>query len=309
MTRRLPPLNSLRAFEAAGRHQHFTKAGHELSVSHVAISRHVKELEHWLGFKLFRRTGRGVVLTDQGSDYLASLSSVFDELLAATKSVVEATQDDVLRVTSDPALAFQWLIKRLRKFSDIYPAIQVSVDPNEDIVDFIESDFDVGIRFGSGVWEGVEAIEIHRPNLFPVCSPEYLAGRKSVDLAGMAAAHLLHDDSFSMWRDWLKAVGVRRKRGASEATFEKFLALAAAESGLGFALGDELLCIEALKRGALVRPLERSVSSNKSYYLVFPEQLGYYEAVQNFAAWLSTEVENSISEFLSLGVTIEKQTS
>lgn len=300
MKRKLPPLNALKAFEVAGRHQHFSKAGEELIVSHVAISRHVKELEQWLGIKLFDRTGRGVVLTDKGEQYLANLSIIFDDILAATKAVVEKKCENALRVTSDPALAIRWLIQNLKVFAKIQPRIQISVDPSEEVVNLTNSGFDVGIRFGSGHWYGVETIEIFRPNIFPVCSPEYLKKSKISSLADMATVDFLHDDGSSLWRDWLKGTNIRRKRNSSDATYEKYLALSAAESGLGFALGDELLCIEALKKGTLVRPLNRSVSSNKSYYMVFPKGLGDCEVVYNFAEWLSSEVNKSVVEFGNL---------
>lgn len=297
MSRNLPNLNSLKAFEAAGRHENFSRAGEELAVSHVAISRHVKVLEEWLGVKLFKRTGRGVVLTDLGVQYISDLSPVLDNLSSATKAILDIKHDNVLYITCDPALAFQWLIPKLKRFSDFQPDVTVSVDPTEEIIDIATSDFDLGIRYGYGQWDGLKAVEIYRPNLIPVCSPEYLQTAKFNGLKDMATVGLLHDDSSAPWKEWFCATGVKRKRKSSDATFEKFLALSAAESGLGVALGDELLCIESLKKGTLVSPLDNLIPSKKSYYLVSPAVSHDCKAIIAFGQWLSLEAQKSIKEF------------
>lgn len=300
--RRLPPLNALKAFEAAGRHEHFSKAGEELSVSHAAISRHVKELEQWLGKKLFERTGRGVLLTNEGASYLARITPSFDGILEATRAFVELRDNESLRISVDPDFASWWLVQKLGIFSKSHPNIRISIDPSEVLVNFSTSDFDAGIRFGSGRWDNVESIEIFRPNLFPVCSPEYLERSGFSDLSDLTMVDLLHGDGGAMWHSWLTAFGIKRMPGYNEASFEKSLALSAAVSNLGFALGDELLCIDLLKNGHLVRPVENLMPSNNAYYFVFPRGLGGCETIRLFANWLQDEVEISLKEFQGLNI-------
>ena len=168
MRRRLPPLNQLRAFEAAARPQSFSKAAEELFVTHAAISRHVRELEEWLGTPLFVRTGRGVVLTDAGRRYGARLTPIFDAIAEATRDAMVEGDSSHLTVAPDGAFASRWLVPRLGRFNALHPDIELDVSPGEYFSDFHSGEDDVGIRYGPGDWPEVEAELLLKAKIFPV---------------------------------------------------------------------------------------------------------------------------------------------
>jgi LysR family glycine cleavage system transcriptional activator len=171
MRRRLPSLNQLRAFEAAARPQSFSKAADELFVTHAAVSRHVRELEEWLGTKLFVRTGRGVVLSDAGKRYAARLTPIFDAIAEATRDAMIEGDSSHLTVAPDGAFASRWLIPRLGSFNAAHPEIELSVSPGEYISDFYKGEDDIAIRYGTGGWPEVEAELLCTARIFPVCAP------------------------------------------------------------------------------------------------------------------------------------------
>ena len=157
MVRKLPSLNAMRAFEAAARHVSFTKAADELFVTHAAISRHVRDLEDWLGLKLFIRTGRGVKLTKAGEKYLTQLSLAFDRLAAATKDIMHDAEAGELTVSVEEAFASRWLVPHMGGFNKLHPEIELSIDPDDDLVNFRTNQASLGIRYGMGDWPGVDS--------------------------------------------------------------------------------------------------------------------------------------------------------
>src|SRR5262245_45683359 len=169
MARRLPSLNALKAFEAAARHESFTDAAGELFVTHAAISRHIRDLEEWLGTGLFVRTGRGVELTEAGRRYGGRLTSLFDGMGEATREAAAQGTVRTLNVSVEPATASRWLVPRLGRFNDLHPDIDLIINPETRLVDFRSGEADLGIRYGLGRWEDVEAIRLSDSVSFPVC--------------------------------------------------------------------------------------------------------------------------------------------
>ena len=163
MGRRLPSLNALKAFEAAARLESFTDAATELFVTHAAISRHIRDLEEWLGTQLFIRTGRGVDLTDAGQRYVSRLTPLFDQIADATREAAAVGDVRQLLVTVEPSSASRWLVPRLGRFNELHPDIELSIDPNSKFADFRSGEADVGIRYGPGGWDNVEVMKLTEP--------------------------------------------------------------------------------------------------------------------------------------------------
>ena len=142
--RRLPSLNALRAFEAAQRHSSFSLAADELFVTHAAVSRHIRDLEEWLGVELLRRTGRGVEPTEVGERFGRELTPLFNGLAAATRTVMASGQPEGFAVTVEPGFASRWLVPRLGRFSALHPDIELAVDPDPNLADFHAGEFELG---------------------------------------------------------------------------------------------------------------------------------------------------------------------
>jgi LysR family glycine cleavage system transcriptional activator len=253
MARRLPSLNALRAFEAAARHESFTLAAGELFVTHAAVSRHIRDLEEWLGVDMFSRTGRGVLLTDSGRQYAERLTPLFDDLANATRLVMSNAKIRQLAVTVDPSIASRWLVPRLGRFSDAHPDIELLVDPNPIVVDIGTSEFDLGLRLGQGNWSDVDLTQIADFDTFPVCSAKLIEGESVISPSQLSEYTLIHAYSRQWWNDWLQAAGVKGVDGSRGPIFQNYLAIEAAEAGQGFALADMVLATDSWpKAGSFV---------------------------------------------------------
>ncbi|MDX1514041.1 MAG: transcriptional regulator GcvA, partial [Gammaproteobacteria bacterium] len=209
MARKLPPLNALRAFEAAARHLSFTRAAEELHVTQAAVSHQVKSLEEYLGIKLFRRFNRSLLLTDEGQAYLPTMTKAFDLMSDATSRLVKKDPAGPLTVSVLPSFAARWLVPRLGRFRRAHPEIDLRIDPATQLVDFGRGDVDVGIRYGRGEYPGLRSDRLMEEDIFPVCSPALLDGEHPLkDPEDLAHHTLLHDDGHGDWRTWLLAAGV-----------------------------------------------------------------------------------------------------
>ncbi len=292
MPRRLPPLNALRAFEAAARHNGFTGAAAELRVSHAAISRHVRALEARLGVTLFRRAKRGVELTAAGHRYLQTVSAAFDSIAAATDSMATAVPAQI-RASVHPAFAGRWLIHHLSGFRRAYPDYDVVLDATPRAVDLQHDEADLAIRIGTGKWPGVAAELLASSRLYPVGAPS-LVGRRRRTLtpAELTQFVLLHDeDDGGAWRHWFDAAGladVDVSRGPR--ILESGLAIDAAIDGQGIALADDFLIAEDLARGRLVTLCDFPLA-DCGYYLLTPGGPRTRRPITAFRQWLLAETE------------------
>ncbi len=284
--RRLPSLNALRAFEAAGRHGNFSSAAEELFVTHASISRHVKHLEAWLGTPLFERHSRGVRLTETGERYLQKLTRGFDALHDATQEVRAEPEAIELAISAEVTFAMRWLVPRLGDFQARCPEIELNLEADDGCIDFRKDPFDLAIRYGEGGWPDVEAEPLVDLKAFPVCSPEFLKGKQIREPRDLLSYTLLHEDSKQWWREWLEEAGVgpvERPRGHLYQSAH--MTLEAAEADQGLALGDNVSAADALAEGWLVSPLGFSVPAG-GYWLVQPKDAKPSEAAGAFCAWL-----------------------
>jgi LysR family glycine cleavage system transcriptional activator len=295
--RRLPPLTSLRAFEAAARHLNFEKAGDELAVTASAVGQQVKSLEAWLGRPLFvRLPSKGVALTGLGERYAASISEVLDHLNEATARALRPDSSNVLTVSTLPSFASGWLIPRLGSLRERHPDLEVRVSVSTALTDFAREDVDVAIRSGRGGYPGLRADLLMDETFFPVCSTALLNDperplREPSDLRHHTLLQEILDrgmpDYYMTWSRWLTAVGVDGFDATRGPRFSHtFLALQAAASGQGVALATNVLIGDYLEAGRLARPFPHEVQGPHRYYVVCPEATADRPAIAAFRNWL-----------------------
>ncbi len=297
MARRLPPLNAIRAFEAAARHQSFTKAAQELFVTQAAVSHQIKALEETLGVQLFRRFNRRLVLTDAGQAYLPPLREALDGIAAATERLCTAEETGALKVSVLPSFAAKWLLPRLSRFRDRHPEIDVPVSANNALVDFSRDDVDIAIRYGYGRYPGLQVDFLMGDEIFPVCSPALRGGAHPLKDPGDLKHHtLLHDtDAVSgeseNWRGWLETAGVTGVDHTRGPGFtDSSMMLQAAIEGEGVALGRSALAGFDLEAGRLVQPFGPSLPSSFKYYVVVPPADAKRPKVRLFRDWIFEQV-------------------
>lgn len=299
--RRLPSLNGLRAFEAAGRRLSFTLAAEELHVTASAISHQIRQLEESLGFALFQRTARGLVLSEEGRLLLPDVQAGFGHLIAGLGRLQARRPSGVLMVSMLSTFAMRWFLPRLPNFQRLHPDIEVRISTSIHPVALEREGFDCAIRFGTGDWPQLEVERLFAEQLAPVCSPALLQGANGLsrprDLAGHRLLHAkLRPDDWAMWLHTAGAegAGVEGIDPASGAVFEtRNLAIQAALQGYGVAVVDPRLVSEDIAEGRLVRPFEMTASGNGAYHLVCSKALADTPRLVRFREWMVSECRDS----------------
>ena len=291
MIRNLPPLTTLRSFEAAARLASFSKAAEELNVTHGAVSRAVRQLEDHLGQKLFLRRTRQVVLTPAGALYSARVREVLEKLAAATLALARDEAKGVLTVSTLDSFAAKWLVPRLFRFRRAHPDIDVRLTTSERQVDFELEGVDIAIRFGAGNYPGMSTDFLLEEDVFPVCRPHFLDGPHPLKQPSDLRHHtLIHDDyqvSWAMWLQKAKVTGVDANRGPVFLSSD--FAIQAAIQGEGIALARSALVEDDLLAGRLVQPFDISLPGVWSYYVVCPHKHLERKRVAAFRQWLLEE--------------------
>src|SRR5438477_4319689 len=209
MRLRLPPLNALKTFEAAARHESFTRAAEELCVTQGAVSHQVKALEAELAKKLFNRERQRLIITEAGRDYLAVVRDALDRIAIGTERLLQRQNSGVLTVSTSPDFAAKWLVHRLGHFIEAHPEIDLRVSASLHHVEFAREEVDIAVRHGEGNWPGLDAAMLSTEQLFPVCSPKLLSGERSpARLTDLLKFPLIHTGDRSWWTRWLEAAGV-----------------------------------------------------------------------------------------------------
>jgi LysR family glycine cleavage system transcriptional activator len=301
MTRTLPPLSSLRAFEAVARRVSFTRAAEELHVTPGAVSQQIRLLEDLLGECLFLRTKRSVALTEAATRMLPDIQAGLDALSRATSSKILGSAERTLTISVAPSFASKWLLPRLSDFSDHYPDIDLRISATVALADFRRDNIDLAIRLGRGSYPELHAEAMFAETLTPLCSPALVktSGRlKTPD--DLRKYRLLHDTSIpgeseqSSWERWLKLAGatqVSAHRGARFSLAE--LALQAAIEGAGVVLGRMVLAEGDLTAGRLIRPFKVVLPLEVSYFLVMAKGSSRRPEIQCFRDWLFTRLKQS----------------
>jgi len=291
--RMMPPLNALKAFESAARHESFTRAAEELSISQAAISHQIRALEEWLEAPLFRRGARAVELTPSGRLYAETLTKGFNLFAEGTRACLQNQSSTVLTVSVLSSIALLWLLPRIERFRKACPEIRVRVVSMDHFSDFLGDSVDVEIRYGDGNWPDLQVARIRGEDIFPVCSPALLkSGPPLVTPEDLNNHNLVHDVMVMDWQQWLEAAGLGEVDVDTQVGVEfnrSNLVVSAAIAGAGVALGRGALVEDALAKGELVRPFDISVTSPFSYYLVYPEAYKARHNVKCFAQWVLGE--------------------
>ena len=294
--RRLPPLNALRAFEAAARHLNFSRAADELSVTPGAVSQQIQNLEDYVGAALFKRTPKGLLLTDAAQTALPALREAFDRLAEAASLLTAAVDGRRLTLTAAPSFAAKWLVPRLGKFEEAHPQVDVWLSAGMDIVDFATGEVDLAIRYGSGRYPGLEVTRLLSETVIPLASPELLANTPLNDPTDLSNHILLHDgspdadDSCPDWAMWLAARGIKKVDGNRGPRFnQSSLVIEAAVNGRGVALAKQTLAQADIDAGRLVAPLQIATAVDFAYYVVHPKTKGRLPQVKAFVSWIQAE--------------------
>jgi len=309
---RLPPLNALRVFEAAARHLSFKEAAVELHITQAAVSHQVKSLEEYLGVQLFRRTARGVQLTDAARACLPKLREGFDALAGAVEMIRERGDEAQLVITAPPVFTARWLMPRLADFSKREPKIELRVFASSKMVDAgaldstsLVGDLDlrtessaVQIHLGAGQYPGHRADRLFGVSMAAVANPGLVKESGLKVPADLASHTLLHDDAMEIvaggnaWRKWLEAAGVADRVDADRGPrfSSNILSLEAASQKLGIALALRPLVDADIASDRLCAPFDVEVKPQSAYYLVCPEVIADRPAVAAFRKWLLAQV-------------------
>jgi LysR family transcriptional regulator, glycine cleavage system transcriptional activator len=292
MKRALPPLNALRAFEAAGRLGSFKEAAAELHVTHGAVSQQVRLLEAWLGAPLFERRNRSVTLTPAAKIYLEEVGPLFEQLAQATASYgVSETAARSLCVNAPATFTLRWLVPRLAAFRAEHPNVEVRVETSNEPLESLQDDYDVIIRGGPDTFYGYSMEPFLSEERLPVCSPALLQRVPLLSPGDLRQHTLLHTSSLPrLWPDWLASAQVAALRPAAALTFDHFyLTLQAAIDGIGIAMGPTALVADDLAAGRLVAPFAGPRLPSRSYCTYVADKKLADERVMLFRSWLEGE--------------------
>ena len=300
MSRKIPPVNAVRAFEAAARHLQFQNAAEELGVTPSALSYQIRQLESHLGIPLFRRLNRAVELTSAGELLSGRVTDAFQRLEDAFALLAPKAADNALVVSTGPAFSAKWLAPRLHSFLETAPDIDFRLSASLKLVDFIADGVDAAIRFGSGNYPGLHVEPLFEELATPLISPELfktLGNTTDEDL--FRTTSLIHDDSLQiirqdgMWADWLQAAefkDIDAKRGVRFSHADH--ALEAAVEGGGIVLGRLAFAFREIQAGRLIAPFDEVIEARGGFYFVCPREALDNDNVLRFVAWLRDEAND-----------------
>ena len=269
MRPRLPPLNNLKAFDAAARHESFTRAAEELCVTQGAVSQQVKALEAALGIKLFNRERQRLIITEAGRDYLTIVRDALDRIALGTERLLQRQSTGVLTVSTSPDFAAKWLVHRLGNFAEAHSDIDLRVSATLHHVDFAREEVDLAVRHGDGNWPGLDTVQLSVEQLFAVCSPK-------LRTVGVNDAEVTH--------------GPVLNRAS--------MVIDAAIDGQGIALARTTLAAWDLINGRLVRPFTEALRLSKTYWIVCPKATSNVPKIVTFRDWLLAEAAQDLRQLI-----------
>ncbi|QQX78816.1 transcriptional regulator GcvA [Shewanella sp. KX20019] len=282
----LPPLNSLRSFEAVARLLSFTLASKELFVTHGAVSKQVKILEEYLGTPLFVRQHRSLKLTDEGERYFINVQSALQTINNATADLIEhPLRTQTLSINVLPSLSISWLIPRMEQFKSRFPHLYVDLSIGDFEVDFNNAKYDIAVRSATSVPKGLNVMKLMDEDLCLVCSPELSKQLTSLDSINQMTL-LKHTTRPDLWQLWAEDVGIKLTTENKFGVEHFYMLSQAATSGMGVALIPRFFIEDELKTGKLVIPFEAKFTSPYSYYLLAPKSSNLSLKVQSFIDWL-----------------------
>jgi LysR family glycine cleavage system transcriptional activator len=285
----LPNLTALRAFEAAARHENFSRAAEEMHITHGAISHQVRALEVELGVALFSRNGKRLAITPGGARFAQSVSNALQEIASAAQHLRADTLQKRLIVSCIPSFAARWLAPRLGRFMENNPDTELVLQASGQLHDLQRDDIDVGIRFGTGNYPGMAVERLMGDSYYPVLSPRYNGGKLPTQPKQIKGARLLLSDE--PWMPWFKAAGLSLREPTGGVRFQDMsLLIRAALDGEGIALVRHAVSVQEIAQGGLVRVFDVAVKSESDYYMASPPGAMQKPQVKAFWDWLRGEV-------------------
>lgn len=288
MRRKIPSTTALVCFEAAARHESFTKAAQELSLTQGAVCRQIAGLEDFLNVELFRRSRRGVKLTEAGLSYSRRVATQLDAVERDTLSVMGQQGANVIELAVVPTFGTQWLLPRLKEFQHRHPEVTVNLTNRTRPFLFADTHFDAAIYFGDADWSGTQSHRLMGENPVPVCSPALLGTQQQLTAQSIASLPLLQQTTRPYaWRQWFDSLNMNVARDMTGPRYELFSMLAqAAIHEMGIALIPPFLIQRELAEGRLVIANPHALSSIKAYYLMIPERKVESASLRAFRDWL-----------------------
>ncbi|MDH4060209.1 MAG: LysR substrate-binding domain-containing protein [Aquincola sp.] len=289
------PLHTLPAFRVVARLANLRAAAEELHLTHSAVSQQIKLLESQIGFALFDRRGRRVVLNAAGAALLRAVEPALAQLDDGLRAAAAASGDESqrIRITLLNSFAQRWLLPRMGRWRERHPDIGIELHTSQNVIDLQREGFHAALRQGSGQWRGLESVCLTDSPLIVVGSPEAAHRLSGRDAAALADEPLL--GSPTLWQHWFALSGVRTRVNPVAAFNDAGLMLQAAEQNLGLALAREILAADALREGRLVRlsPIELQEEQAYAYWLAFPEGLRAWPPLLALRDWLLDELARS----------------
>jgi len=292
----IPPLRALKAFESSARHLSFTKAAEELFVTQAAISLQIKSLEDKTGVKLFKRFNRALQLTTEGQVYLLSITESLEQLEKVSRQLVNRNAKGMLNISLLPSFATKWMAKRIWKFQDKFPDIEVSISAFESLADFNKENINVAIKYGRGNWPNVYSELLLEERVYPICNKKvYKNLGLNPDPSILFKYKLLHDDySSEDWDMWFKKANIELTSPIKGTRYShSVMMLETVDNSNSFALGRTPLVIDDLVRKLLYAPFNISIPSEYAYYFVCAKGLENSPRIKEFKDWVFNEARNT----------------
>ncbi len=294
MTLSLPPLNALRAFEAAARAGSYVGAAEELKVSPAAVSQHIRNLEAYLDKRLFTRLNNRVVLTDAGAEIFGNIHRAFDDIAQSTARAMNTRPRSRLVISSLPSLSERWLVPQLARFAASHAEFRFELRSEEALADLDEAQVDLRLGYGASSSPKLESHFLRQDELLPLAAPSYVSRhRVADDLAAVPDEDLIHTDwgrdfaSRPSWQDWCnRFAGARKLRASGHQTSHSSLALDLAARGLGVALGQRMLAAEDVRNGKLVALSPHALPLGHAYHLIYLKAKSHKPMLQPLVQFL-----------------------
>jgi LysR family glycine cleavage system transcriptional activator len=306
--RKLPPLNAVRAFEAAARHVSFTKAAKELFVTHGAVSKQVALLEAWVSAPLFNRSQSQLSLTEAGRTFLAAVTPALDRIAVTAMQLVEQAEPTALRINAPPTFTMRWLIPRISAFQKRRGGVEVKLTTSTAPVNFEERGYDVAIRGAHEALPGMVSVPFMTETIVPICHPDLLEGGRLKAPTDLAAHTLISYDTEPLnWTEWLALAQVPETQQPSKSLqFEQmYFALQAAAEGLGLVLVPLFLVADDVIAGRLCAPFGLRVARQRRYFANSPIGAAQNPIIESFSDWLLKEGQDTERSIEQLAQTMQ----
>lgn len=314
MRRRIPATHTLLCFEAAARHESYTRAAQELALTQSAVSRQIAALEQLVGQPLFQRTRHGVALTERGAAYAQQVRQRLQALERDTLELMSGPGEGrAITLAAVPTFATRWLVPRLPQLAAAHPGIVVHIETRTRPFLFADTGFDAALYAGTpeqvAHWAGTRSVRLLHEALVPVCAPALLSGGRTLRPQELAGMPLLQQSTRPLaWQQWFDSAQVAAPLALAGPRYELFsMTTAAAISGMGLALMPRLLVEEELATGRLVEACSTVAHGERAYYLVTPEREDGPAALLQFSRWLLSAARQSESGNASDRVTAHAQ--